>query len=184
MGKALIIYGTQHGATAMTSEDIAGVLRQQGWDVRVVDAKKEKVKSIAEYDLILVGSGIQVHKWRGEAESFLKDFRKELAGKKLALFVCCGSAAQAVKEGKPELAETARKRYLEEKVVKYGLQPIALGLFGGVYNFNTLSWIARKGMQAGKVTDGYKETQPGVYDTRDKNAIRSWAKDLAQKVRA
>jgi menaquinone-dependent protoporphyrinogen IX oxidase len=158
------------------------VLRPQGWDVRVVNAKEEGVKSIAEYDLIVVGSGIQVHKWRSEPEKFLKDFRKELAGKKLALFVCCGSAAQAEKEGKPELAETARKRYLEEKAAKYGLQPVATGLFGGVYNFNTLSWIARKGIEASKATAGYKETRPGVYDTRDLDAIRSWAKELAQKV--
>jgi hypothetical protein len=28
---------------------------------------------------------------------------------------------------------------------------------------------------------GFKETRPGVYDTRDWNAIRNWAKELAQK---
>lgn len=184
MGKALIVYGTRQGAAASTSEEIAGILRQEGWDVRVVNAKEEKVNSIAEYDLIVVGSGIQVHKWTGEPEKFLKNFRNELARKKLALFVCCGSAAEAVAEGKPELAERARKRYLEEKAAKYGLQPVALGLFGGVYNFNTLSWIARKGLetQRPRIAAAYKETQPGVYDTRDLNAIRSWAKELARKV--
>jgi len=29
----------------------------------------------------------------------------------------------------------------------------------------------------------YKETQPGIYDTRDWNAIHGWAKELIQKVR-
>jgi hypothetical protein len=29
---------------------------------------------------------------------------------------------------------------------------------------------------------GIKEAQPGVYDTRDLNAIRSWAKEVAQTV--
>jgi menaquinone-dependent protoporphyrinogen oxidase len=184
MRKALIVYGTRYGAAASTSEEIARVLHQEGLDVRVVNAKQEKVKDITEYDLIIVGSGIQVHKWTDEPEKFLKDFRKELASKKLALFVCCGSAAQAVTEGKPDLAERARKRYLEEKAAKYSLQPVALGLFGGVYNFNKLGWIARKGLEAEKpkIAAAYKETQPGIYDTRDLNAIRSWAKDLARKV--
>ncbi|MGA2386109.1 MAG: hypothetical protein ABSG33_06220 [Candidatus Bathyarchaeia archaeon] len=34
-------------------------LRQVGMDVRVVNAKEEKVKDIAEYDLVIVGSAIQ-----------------------------------------------------------------------------------------------------------------------------
>ncbi|MDY6834313.1 MAG: hypothetical protein SVY53_05870 [Chloroflexota bacterium] len=29
---------------------------------------------------------------------------------------------------------------------------------------------------------GYKEAKPGVYDTRDWNAIRSWDKELAGQV--
>jgi menaquinone-dependent protoporphyrinogen IX oxidase len=186
VGKALIVYGTEYGAAASTSDEIAGVLRQQGWDVQVVNAKEEKVKSIAEYDLIVVGSGIQIHRWRSAPEAFLKDFRKELGGKRLALFVCCGSAAEAVTQKKPELTEKARKRYLEEKAAKYGLQPVALGLFGGVYNFNKLSWIARKGLEKErpKIAATYKETQPGVYDMRDLGAIRSWARGLAQKARS
>ena len=81
MGKALIVYGTRYGAAASTAEEIARVLHQEGLDVRVVNAKEERVKSITEYDLIIVGSGIQIHKWTGEPEKFLKDFRKELASK-------------------------------------------------------------------------------------------------------
>ena len=29
---------------------------------------------------------------------------------------------------------------------------------------------------------GFKETKPGVYDTRDVNSIHSWAKELIQNV--
>ena len=42
MTKALIVYGTRYGATASTSEEIAEVLRTEGFDVRVVNAKEEK----------------------------------------------------------------------------------------------------------------------------------------------
>jgi flavodoxin len=58
--KALIVYGTRYGATEMTSEEIADVLRQEELDVRVVNLKNDKVKDISEYELVIVGSGIQI----------------------------------------------------------------------------------------------------------------------------
>jgi menaquinone-dependent protoporphyrinogen IX oxidase len=181
MNKALIVYGTRYGAAAAMSEEIAKTLRQRGVDVRVVNAKEEKVNDISEYDLIVVGSGIQIHRWTSEPEDFLKKFQKELATKELALFVCCGSATD---KEKPELAEKARQRYLEEKAAKYHLQPVALGLFGGIYNYNKMPWFARKAMNADRprVEAAYKETEPGVYDTRDLDVIRAWAEELAKKV--
>ena len=183
MSKALIVYGTRYGATASTSEEIAKILRQTGLDVRVVNAKEEKVNSIADYDLVVVGSGIQINKWTGEPEKFLKKFQKELAKKKVALFVSCGSASQAI-VSQPEAAAKAKRKYLDEKAAQYNLQPVALGFFGGVYNYNKEPWWAKKAMEAErpKIEAAYKETQPGIYDTRDWNAIRSWAKELALKV--
>jgi menaquinone-dependent protoporphyrinogen oxidase len=185
--EALIVYGTRYGAAASTSEDIAGVLRQEGLDVRVVNAKKDKVKDINEYELIIVGSGIQINKWTGEPEKFLKKFQKELAKKKVALFVCCGSTQPLDdKTDKAESIENARTKYLEEKAAKYNLQPVALGLFGGVYNYNKTPWWGKKFMEADRprVAAAYKETEPGVYDMRDLNAIREWTRELAQKVRS
>ena len=58
--KTLIVYGTRYGATAGTSEEIEKVLQGEGFDVKVVNAKEEKIKDIFPYDLIVVGSGIQM----------------------------------------------------------------------------------------------------------------------------
>ena len=95
----------------------------------------------------------------------------------MALFVCCGSASD---KSKPELAVNAKRKYLEEKAAKYNLQPVALGLFGGIYNYNNMPWFAKKAMNADRprVEAAYKETEPGIYDTRDLNAIRAWAEKL------
>ena len=46
----LICYGTRYGATAGTSEEIANFLREEGFSVRLVDAKDEKVNNISEYE--------------------------------------------------------------------------------------------------------------------------------------
>jgi len=187
MTKALIVYGTRYGATASTSEEIAEVLRKEGFDVRVVNLKEDKVRDIGEYELVIVGSGMQIDRWTGEAEDFLKKFQKELAKKKVALFVSSGAQALIEHEGKPEKIGRSKKKYLEEKAAKYNLQPVALGLFGGVYDFNRWPWWAGKAKPMSKQqldAAGFKETQPGIYDTRDWDAIRSWAKELAQKVRS
>jgi menaquinone-dependent protoporphyrinogen oxidase len=195
--KALIVYGTRFGATTGTAGEIAGVLRSEGMEVKVVNAKKEQVKDISGYDLIIVGSGMMMDRWTGEPEKFLQKFRKDLSQKKLALFVSSGAQAMIEHEGKleefhfggktvvltgEEASGRARKKYLEEKAAKYDLHPLAMGLFGGIWDYNHAPWYAAKAMQLSrpKMTEaGIKETSPGLFDTRDWNAIRIWAKDLA-----
>jgi menaquinone-dependent protoporphyrinogen oxidase len=183
--KALIVYGTRTGATANTSEVIADTLQKEGITVKVVDAKKEKVKGISEFDLVVVGSGIQIGKWTGEPEDFLKKYQKELASKKLALFVCCGSA-NPLSEGEQRTKEmdTGRQKYLEEKAAQYNLKPVALGYFGGCYDFNKMSWLFKKTLGSIKPkleAAGYKTSQKELYDLRDLDAIQAWAKELTKQ---
>ena len=80
--KALIVYGTRYGATKGTAEEIATVLGKQGINVRVVNAKKEQIDDVSPYELVVVGSGIKMDAWTGEAESFIRKFQKELATRK------------------------------------------------------------------------------------------------------
>jgi len=68
MNKALIVYDTRYGATASTSEAIAETLSKEGFEVKVVNLKKGKVKDITEYEVVVVGSEIQMNKWTGEPE--------------------------------------------------------------------------------------------------------------------
>jgi menaquinone-dependent protoporphyrinogen oxidase len=108
MSKALVVYGTRTGTAAITANEIAQTLQKRGIETRVLNAKKEKIQSIAEYDLIVVGSGIQINRWTGEPEDFLKKFQKELASKKVGLFVNCGSAAEKMNPNKPEIAANGK----------------------------------------------------------------------------
>ena len=141
--RVLIVFGTRYGATESTSEEIARVLREEQAEVKIVNAKKEKVKDISGYDLIVVGSGIQMGKWTGEPENFLIQFQKQLPNKKVAIFV--SSAAQALIEYEKKTAEIENNRkYLEEKAAKYNLQPISMVIFGGVWDFNKMNFLFRK----------------------------------------
>jgi menaquinone-dependent protoporphyrinogen oxidase len=195
--QVLIAYGTRFGATASTAEEIGRVLRQEGLEVKVVNAKKERIRDISAYELIIVGSGMMINRWTGEAEQFLNRFRTELAHKKIALFVSSGAQAMIEHEGRfeefhfggkttiyegAEATGRPRIKYLEEKAAQFGLQPASLALFGGVWDFNHMPWWSGKAMEAARpklAAAGIKEVSPGVYDTRDWEAIRKWAKELA-----
>jgi len=180
---SLIAYGTRYGATAGTAEEIAKILREEGFDTKVVNLKEEKIKEISKYDLIIVGSGMGNCRWASEADDFLKKFKKEFEGKKLALFVS-SMIPFFEREGKIEDVAKTRKISLEDKVAKYGLKPIALGFFGGVIDYNKMGFIARKGMEFFKpqLEKHSFKVAPGIYDLRNWDEIHNWAKELAKNL--
>jgi menaquinone-dependent protoporphyrinogen oxidase len=183
--RALIAYGTRYGATKSTSEEIAKVLQGEGVEVTVVDTKKGKVKDISPFDLIIVGSGMQMGKWTKNPETFLEKYQKDLANKKVAIFVSSGAEAFLEYEKKTEEIESNRKLYLEEKAAKYRLQPVSLVMFGGVWDYNKMNFLFKKALASFKPrleAAGVKETGPGLYDTRNWENIRTWAKELAGKI--
>jgi menaquinone-dependent protoporphyrinogen oxidase len=183
--KTLIVYGTRYGATASTSEEIAKVLVEEGFDVKVVNGKEEKIKDISSYELIIVGNGMQMGRWTGEAEDFLKRFQTQFGEKKLAIFVSTMKPVSE-REGKTDDVAKIRKAALDDKVAKYALNPISLGFFGGCLDFNKMNIITRKAfgsMRSQIEKDGFKESPSGVYDFRDWEEIRAWTKELATKVK-
>jgi menaquinone-dependent protoporphyrinogen oxidase len=199
ISKALIVYGSRFGATKGTAEEIGGTLQNKGVDVRIVNAKKEKIDDISEYELVIVGSGMMWDRWIPEIEKFLEKFQKELSGKKVALFVSSGIQPLIEKEGRlpfgnpkgkadatdpAEIIGRARKVYLEEKAAKYNLQPLALGLFGGLLGNNAPWWSRRlmSSLSSRLKEKGFSEVKPGTYDTRDMNAIRNWTEELLARI--
>ena len=184
--KTLIAYCTRYGATGSTSEEIAKVLREEGFDVYVANIKKEKVKDITEYDLVIVGAGMQMMRWCGDAEKFLKKFQDELRQKKTAIFVSSGTQVALKYDDNNDAIEKDWTKNLVEKAEKYSLTPISFGMFGGIWDYNKMGFLARKTMGPFRMKleeIGIKEQEPMIYDTRDWDEIREWTKDLAKKVR-
>jgi menaquinone-dependent protoporphyrinogen oxidase len=182
--KTLLVYGTRYGATATSAKEIARVLGEVGFDVKVTNAKEEKIKDLSPYELVVVGTGLQFARWTGEVEGFLKKHQKELAEKKVAIYV---STMKTVleREGKTTQLIADRKMELDNKVAKYSFNPISLGFFGGIIDFNKMGFLTRKmggSMKQRLEKAGFKEAAPGIYELRDWEEIRAWTKDLAFKV--
>ena len=57
--KTLIVYATRYGATALTSQEIAKILREENFEVKVVDAKKEKSKIFQNSSLLSLAAALR-----------------------------------------------------------------------------------------------------------------------------
>jgi menaquinone-dependent protoporphyrinogen oxidase len=184
--KILMAYGTRYGATKGTAEEIGKVLLGEGFEVKVVNLEEEKIKDISKFELVIIGSGMKINRWTSKANAFLNKFSNELNKKKVAIFVSSGG--RALMEYKGELDEINRitKKYLEDKAAKYELNPISMNMFGGIWDFNQMGKISRKALEVEKenfTPAGFKETEPGVYDSRNWDEIRKWAQELANQLK-
>ena len=109
-------------------------------------------------------------KWTKESDDFLKNFQKDLAQKKVAIFVSSSTKSLFKRQGKTEDLQKTKKAHLEDEALKYNLNPISLGLFGGVWDKNKMGFLFRRTLgflikQFEAV--GFKEASPGLIDTRD-----------------
>ena len=128
---------------------------------------------------------MQMAQWTGAAENFLKKYQKELAKMKVAIFVSSAAEAMLKFDKNDAELEKARKSYLDDKAALYGLNPVSMVIFGGVWDYNKMNFIFKKTMSPFKIKieeAGFKEVSPGLYDTRDWEVIRNWAKEMAVRV--
>ncbi len=168
--KILVCYGTRYGSAGEIAENIGEILRNRGATVDIINLKKNKVKNLETFDLVVVGSGIQMGKWTKEPLQFLKKHHVILARKKVALLVSCMTAA------KPESCNQARKDYLDNIAADFPeIIPISMGLFGGLIDRSKGNIMTKAIMQAlAKSFAEEGEGTPERVDLRDREQIRIW----------
>lgn len=185
-GKALIVYATRFGATKSTSEEIAKVLTDEGFEVRTVNAKDEKINDISDYELIVIGSGMSMGSWGSEAEDFIKKFGRELESTNLAIFISSLKPVEE-KQANTKAVDRIQKVGMDDKILKYDLKPISTAIFGGIIDYPKIGFFMRKGMEIGYKSalkkHAFKETAPDVYDLRDWDEINKWAAELANRAK-
>jgi menaquinone-dependent protoporphyrinogen IX oxidase len=172
MSKILVAYGTRHGSAREIAEHIGETLTKEGHEVDV----KRATKSVAvdDYDLVVIGSGIQVGSWTKEAKNFLRLNSSALKWKKTAIYVSCGDVLEEEKR------EESYKLYLLDPAEKNGLQPVSYGFFGGTFDFTGNKGFMYNMFMKMIKGDFEKKGIPteGVYDFRDWEAITEWTENL------
>ncbi|MTK64905.1 MAG: nitric oxide synthase [Methanobacterium sp.] len=175
--KALVIYGSRYGTAREISEKITDTLQEEKVDVDLVNSDDKKKIQIEDYDLVVAGSGIKMGKWTKNTQNFPKKNRKELANRKVALFVSCGAANEAKNraEGQEKYLDNVAAKYLDTK-------PIATGLFGSVYDpdvdHGLLYKLVKGSIEKEMIKMGQDPKQK--HDYRDWDAIKQWTIDLTK----
>jgi len=137
--RVLIGYGSRYGSTAETAEAMAKAVQEVGAQVDLVNLKKANPSSpIEDYNLVVIGSGIQAGRWTKEPLEFIKDNLNALSKTKVAIFVVCGYAAS------PEKCDFAQSEFLDKIVEEYpDLSPVSTGLFPGVFDFSKYNFAVK-----------------------------------------
>jgi menaquinone-dependent protoporphyrinogen oxidase len=82
--RILVAYATKLGSNGEIAEVIAETLRAAGHDAAAQPARE--VKSLEDWDAVVLGSAIYAAHWQKDARRFTSRFRNELAARPLWLF--------------------------------------------------------------------------------------------------
>ena len=120
--KTLVAYATKGGTMEEYSKAIAKVLRDNKWQVDVVNLKKNHNPDLAPYRNVIVGSGIKMQRMHGDGRKFLE---KNFGDRKVAIFL-----------SSLEPRDEAIEKYIEKILDKNKkLKPVDIEVFGGRMRF-------------------------------------------------
>ena len=172
--KVLIAYGSRYGSTTEIAERMGENLSEAGHVVDVLNVHKEPGKSVSDYELVIVGSGIKIGQWTKEILAFLEQNEKELSDKEVAFFVSCAFILDPLKR------EEAWEKYLVQVAERYPLiEPKTLGLFGGVLDKKKYGFGIRLLLKAMAKELNIQDVDLNKpYDFRDWEQISEWTASL------
>jgi len=166
----LVAYATRAGSTQEVAEEIAENLRESGFEVDMQPAKK--IRSLDPYKAVVLGAPLYMFHWHKDALNFLARNRQLLEGKPLAIF-----ALGPMNRDEKEMTEC--REQLDKELAKFPwLDPIETELFVGRYAPDKLPFPMS--LVTKMPATPLKDLPPS--DSRDWDAIRSWAKKLAGRL--
>ena len=153
----LLAYATRYGSTQEVAEAITAALREAGLQVDI--QPMQEVKSLANYDAVVLGAAIYNAKWHPDAHQFLSQHQETLSQRPLAIFAL----------GPLSSSDAARRnslRQLDRELARHPwLKPLAVEIFAGKYD------PSKPGL-------GFFDRMLPARDLRNWDAIRAWANAL------
>lgn len=106
--KVLVCAASRHGATAEIAQSIGEALTAAGVEVDV--RPPDQVNNIAQYDGVVLGSGVYAGRWLGPVKQLIERESAALSAGRVWLFSSGPVGDPAKPEGEPEDVALIRKR--------------------------------------------------------------------------
>ena len=162
--KVLVAYATKHGATAEVAQMIGYELEQAGHVADVLPVAG--ISSVSQYSAVVLGSAVYAGMWRKDAVAFLNTYEDVLAKTPFWIF----SSGPTGKGDPVELVKGWRFPESHQETADR-IAPRDFAVFHGNIDRGTLNLFERLVLKMVKAPHG---------DFRDWDAIRAWAKGIAE----
>jgi menaquinone-dependent protoporphyrinogen oxidase len=169
--KILIVYDTEHGATAIVAQKIFQVLCDRNFGVDLVFVDNLDPDKIADYDGIILGSPIYIGQFLPGMNSLLSKSHAEIAKIPSSFFITC----TYIGNDTPERQTYAKENYVKKNLSAYSdIKLDDIGILGGEFTYDELYWWENFLMRLAN----FKE---GNYIDDDK--IAAWANGVGDKLK-
>lgn len=171
MSKVLILYGSSEGQTAKIARHIAGVIREKGYTVDVVDGRALPAHfSLEPYTAAIIGASLHAGSYQKYIRRFVQRYHEELARIRTAFF------SVSLTEAYPNPEEKVRlEQLMTEFMQKTGWRPQNVVSFAGALAYSKYGFLKRFVMQriaraAGEPVDATRD-----YEYTDWDAVTRFA---------
>jgi menaquinone-dependent protoporphyrinogen oxidase len=125
----LIVFATTHGCTEKAAQILGDCINDE---VYIVNLKGASHPDLSSFNTIIIGGSIHAGKIQPLVKRFCHAQKDILKQMRLGLFLCC------MEEG-----EKAKKQLNEAYPVELREHAIAIGLFGGEFDFDEMNFLQR-----------------------------------------
>jgi menaquinone-dependent protoporphyrinogen oxidase len=165
--RILVAYASKHGMTAEIAGKIGDTLRQSGLRVDVLTVNK--VKDLALYKAVVLGSAVYIAMWRKEIVKFLQKYERLLSGRPVWFF-----SSGPMGEGDPvQLLHGWRFPEAQRSLIE-SIKPRDITVFHGAIDIKKMSFFEKWVLKRVKAQTG---------DFRDWEAINKWAAGIADELK-
>jgi menaquinone-dependent protoporphyrinogen oxidase len=171
MMNILVAYASAHGSTAQVALKIGQVLGEKG--VNTVVANVKDVRSIHEFDGVVLGSAIHNGALLKEMTAFFRAFAHELPSKHIYLWLNCMRVLEQYGEAH------VLDNYLDHELLN-PLRILDIAVLAGKLDLATVDWDQRWTLAARYDGSTWPSNFDGDY--RDWNKIHAWAGQVAAEL--
>lgn len=175
--KILILFSTRDGQTREIAASLASELKEQAFDVDIVNLHRAASIDWQEYDGVVIGASIRYGHFHSALESFVKKNQKALRQLPSA-FYSVNLVAR-----KPEKRTPQTNNYTRKFLLGSPWEPDRCAVFAGALRYPRYSWYDRMMIRLiMKMTGGETDTRKEVVYT-DWQQVSHFAHEIAQLVR-